>query len=94
MRLLDLDPCVSDTPNGCDAAFNFRCPLCGRGRVSVWLVLGAQREGVHAHATTALPPAWDSMTISPSIAAEGRCTRTNRGCPGWHGHIVNGEVRP
>lgn len=95
MRLAELDPQgrVSALPPDIDASLNFRCPLCRKGRVLVWLVRGNEpRNG--AHATTALPPDWDGMTITPSIADEGKCTRTNRGCPGWHGHIVNGEVTP
>lgn len=92
MRLRDLDPSISDTPQGADAAFNFLCPLCRKGRVLVWLVLGSEpRNG--AHVTTALPPAWDQMTITPSISDEGKCTAQPRnGCPGWHGFIRNGEV--
>lgn len=93
MRLADLSPVVGDTAPGCDAGFNFACPLCHKGRVSVWVVLGGEpRNG--AHVTNVLPPAWDQMTLSPSIADEGRCTRSNRGCPGWHGHIINGEALP
>jgi hypothetical protein len=61
--------------------------------VLVWLVLGDQPLN-GAHAANVLPPDWDRMTITPSIADEGKCTGTNRGCPGWHGHIVNGEVLP
>jgi hypothetical protein len=94
MRLTDLKPSVSDTPPGCDAAFNFLCPLCRKGRVSVWLVLGGDpRNG--AHVANVAPPAWDQLTVSPSIADEGKCTAHRRnGCPGWHGHIVNGEATP
>jgi hypothetical protein len=92
-RLTDLSPAVGDIPPGCDGSFNFSCPLCRKGRVVVWLVLGGEpRNG--AHVTNVLPPAWDRMTIRPSVADEGKCTRTNRGCPGWHGHITNGEVTP
>jgi hypothetical protein len=92
-RLTDLSPALSSAHDGIDAAFNFACPLCLKGRISVWLVLGGEsRNG--AHVTNVLPPAWDQMTITPSIADEGRCSRSNRGCSGWHGHITNGEVTP
>ncbi|RAK51621.1 hypothetical protein [Phenylobacterium soli] len=93
VKLTALDPHASDVPPGCDGAMNFLCPLCRKGRVSVWLVVGGEpRNG--AHVTNVLPPAWDQMTITPSIADEGKCTRTARGCPGWHGFITNGEVTP
>jgi hypothetical protein len=92
VKLTNLDPQVGDTPAGADGAFNFICPRCRKGRVTVAVVLGSQRPGVHAHATTALPPAWDQMSVTPSIADEGLCTGTARGCSGWHGHIANGEV--
>lgn len=94
MRLTELDPRVGDPTNGADAGFNFICPLCRKGRVVVAVVLGAQREGIHAHGSTALPPEWDRMTLTPSIADEGKCSGTSRGCLGWHGFIVEGEVRP
>lgn len=94
MRLADLDPQPGSPTAGADAAFNFICPLCRKGRVVVAIVLGAQREGVHAHGSTALPPEWDRMTLTPSIADEGKCSGTSRGCPGWHGHIINGEASP
>lgn len=94
-RLADLNPSARTTPPpGADAAITFQCPLCRRGLVSVWLVLGGEpRNG--AHVTNVLPPAWEQMTISPSIADEGKCTAQRRnGCPGWHGFIVNGAVQP
>lgn len=90
-RLTDLDPQQSGAHAGIDGAFNFQCPLCRKGRVSVWVVVGGEpRNG--AHVANILPPAWDQLTITPSIADEGLCSRTNRGCPGWHGFITNGEV--
>lgn len=92
-RLSDLSPQIGDTPEGCDGSFNFACPACRSGRIVVWLVLGDQPRN-RAHATNLLPPQWDHMTITPSIAADNGCTRANRGCPGWHGHIVNGEALP
>jgi hypothetical protein len=93
MRLADLNPQVGDKPDLADASFNFRCPLCGNGRIVVWVVLGGEpRNG--AHVANVLPPAWDAMSLTPSVADEGRCTGTNRGCPGWHGHIINGEAVP
>jgi hypothetical protein len=93
MRLTDLRPKWRPTPVAdVDAAITFLCPACRKGIVSVWLVLGGEpRKG--AHVANVLPPAWDAMTIRPSIADEGRCTAAKRtGCPGWHGFITNGEA--
>lgn len=92
VKLTDLDPQMQSAPPLADGAFNFICPACRKGRVIVHVVLGELRPDVHAHAVNALPPAWDEMTITPSIADEGRCSQSNRGCPGWHGFITEGRI--
>ncbi len=88
-RLSQLHPEASPSPNpAADVRINFICPGCFRGRVLVDLRLGEPRDG--AHGTNALPPQWDAMTITPSIAAEGSCNH----CPGWHGHLQQGLIVP
>lgn len=92
-RLTDFDPQIGDKPANADGSFNFKCPACRKGRIVVWVVVGGEpRNG--AHIANAWPTGWDSLTVSPSIADEGKCSGTNRGCAGWHGFITNGEVTP
>lgn len=90
MRLTDLNPIVTQrSPEGW-VQFAFTCPACRKGVVSVRCQLGTEGNGCHG--ANILPPDWDRLTITPSIADEGLCTRSP--CPGWHGFITNGEVLP
>lgn len=90
-RLADLNPGAHATPDA-DWRIWFSCPLCRKGVVMVNLVLGDPDTKRGAHGVNIAPPAWDQMTISPSIADEGKCTRPP--CPGWHGYVIGGEVTP
>jgi len=90
MRLTELEPREIPTNNiRADTRITFRCPSCRLGAVIVDLKLGPFDPKNGSHATTALPPAWGDMSITPSIDDVGMC----RHCNGWHGHITNGEVR-
>lgn len=86
MRLTDLSPAF----DAIDQSISFHCPFCRLGVVSVGLVEG-EPEG-DRHGCNKLPPDFATLTITPSVADEGRCSRTNRGCAGWHGFIINGNI--
>jgi hypothetical protein len=85
MKLTELSPRYSPP------SISFQCPKCRIGIVSVWLQEGAPAEPYHG--CNGLPPNFETLTITPSIADEGKCTASNRGCTGWHGFITNGEVQ-
>lgn len=88
-RLSQLHPEHHESPNpSADVRINFICPGCFQGRVLVDLRLGEPKDA--AHGANALPPAWDAITITPSIAAEGTCNH----CPGWHGFVQGGLITP
>jgi hypothetical protein len=74
-------------PHRADARIAFTCPKCRKGAVFVDIRVGDALGGIHG--ANHLPPPWDDLTITPSIAYEGKCTR----CEGWHGHITNGDVQ-
>lgn len=82
MRLIELNPQYTASPPG----ITFQCPRCRLGVVNVRLRQGEPKDGVHG--CNALPPNFDTLTITPSIADDGLCRR----CPGWHGLITDGEV--
>ena len=83
LRLNDLNPVYQDTKHG----LSFQCPSCRKGIVSITLKEGAAAPP--AHGCDRLPPNFATISITPSIAAEGTCRR----CFGWHGFITNGKVQ-
>lgn len=86
MKLVDLLPNWDQSARSID----FLCPNCRRGRIVVALKDGVAKDG--RHSGDPLPPDFATLSIAPSVAAEGKCSRANRGCPGWHGFVRNGEV--
>lgn len=88
MRLTDLGPSYRPGQGmaGSTGRLDFKCPRCRLGVVCVDLVEGEQRDG--AHGCNQLPPDFETISITPSVADEGLCRR----CPGWHGHITNGAI--
>ncbi len=89
MRLSELHPLYQHPPDDLSPGrLSFRCPKCQLGIVSVWLVAGSPNLALGAHGCNKLPVDIETLTVTPSIADEGNCRR----CPGWHGHITNGEV--
>jgi hypothetical protein len=89
VKLTDLNAKFLENPN----RIVFNCPRCRQGIVSVWVKQGDPGLDGVTHGCDRVPPDLTTVTITPSIADEAKCTASNRGCPGWHGHIINGEVR-
>lgn len=85
-RLTDLSP--KYWHDGTVGHLSFTCPNDRRGVVMAWLVEGEPNPKLKAHGASKLPPDFDTLTVTPSVAGEGQC----RHCSGWHGHITNGEV--
>jgi hypothetical protein len=86
--LLDLSPTFEKRPHEPFGRLFFNCPSCRLGLVGVNLVQGEACPDMGAHGCNKLPPDFATISITPSIAMEGKCRR----CPGWHGFVTNGEV--
>jgi hypothetical protein len=97
MRLSDLGPRLKGK-GGHYQNLYFQCPHC-RGRevgIDIWhgpaglVVVKAGACPVRLwHAEQGPHRDWGTLTVSPSIKIS-----SHGDCPGWHGHIVNGEVAP
>ena len=88
LRLVDLNPMYYEASGNAPDRIAFTCPRCRLGVVTVWLKEGDALPERGMHGCDRLPPDFETITITPSIADEGKCRR----CPGWHGHITNGKV--
>jgi hypothetical protein len=77
-----------DTP--AKGYLTFDCPMCSADqehRLTIATLDGRAVEsesGVKRWGLTGSPPAWESVSLSPSIALMERC--------GWHGFVTNGDV--
>lgn len=105
MRLTELEPIMEDwTPNERGYQnFTFLCPTCRklRLRFAIWSRPCGEVRWTNASGTESLDRVWsatqgphrdwDTLSLSPSLNTAAH-KRGEGECPGWHGHIINGEV--
>ena len=106
MRLTDLEPAMVDrTPNERGyQRFTFLCPTCRQLRLqhAIWSkphgeVTWTDAQGNKCFervwsATQGPHRDWDTLSLTPSLDTPAH-KRGDGQCPGWHGHIIDGEVR-
>jgi hypothetical protein len=107
-RLTELEPIMEDwSPNERGyQRFTFLCPSCRKLRVrhAIWSgpcgdVRWKDASGLDCHervwsATQGPHKDWDSLSLSPSLDMPAHKISSGGECPGWHGHIINGEATP
>lgn len=87
MRLADLNPRYYARHRG-RGVLDFDCPICRepgcRAGASTTTGDTFTEGGVNYHHMTGGPPAWDTISITPSIDMRTGCK--------WHGFVTGGEV--
>lgn len=106
MRLTELEPILEDlSPNARGyQCFSFLCPTCRKLRLrhAIWSKPHGDLEWTNERgnksservwqATQGPHRDWDTLSLSPSLNTPPH-KRGDGQCPGWHGHIIDGEVK-